>query len=270
MLGAELRIVRVGVDARTDGRGTHVDLVEEPHVGLQTVDLLGQRCGVGLELLPEGHRHGVLQLRAAHLDDVGKLLALGVECGDELLQRRHGAVDAPGQCDAHGRRVGVVGRLREIDVVVRVAVVVFALVVAEQFERPVGNHLVGVHVCRCAGASLYHVHDELFVEPVFTQLFACPGDRVGDRRIEQPQVAVGGCSPLLHVGQRVDQARKEVEPHAADVEVLHGPHGLNTEVVLFGNLHFSEQIVLTARFARQFDLRKIHSFVNFLMFVLQI
>ena len=60
VLRAELRIVGIGIDARADGRSAHVDLVEEPQVGLQAVDLLGERCGVGFELLAEGHRHGVL------------------------------------------------------------------------------------------------------------------------------------------------------------------------------------------------------------------
>ena len=74
----------VGVDARSDGRGPHVDLEEKFHVGRQPLGLLGEVGGVGFELLSEGHRHGVLKLRAAHLDDAGELLALGVERRDEF------------------------------------------------------------------------------------------------------------------------------------------------------------------------------------------
>ena len=152
--------------------------------------------------------------------------------------------------------------------VVRMAVGVFALFVAEQLERPVGDHLVGVHVGRGAGASLHHVHDELFVEAPFAQLFAGAGDGVGDGGIQQPQIAVRGRRPLLHVGQGADQLREEVEPHAADVEIFHGPHGLHAEIVLHGNVHLAEQVVLAAGFARKFDVRKIHSV--YFLFVLQI
>ena len=35
------------------------------------------------------------------------------------------------------------------------------LYTSEEFERPVGDHLVGVHVGRCAGAALHHVDDEI-------------------------------------------------------------------------------------------------------------
>ena len=41
---------------------------------------------------------------------------------------------------------------------------VLPALVAEKFERPVGDHLVGVHVGRGAGAALDHIDDELFVQ----------------------------------------------------------------------------------------------------------
>ena len=214
--------------------------------------------GVGFELLSEGHRHGVLKLRAAHLDDAGELLALGVERRDEFAQRGHQFLDAAHQCDPHGRGVGVVGRLREVDVVVGVAELIFALFMAEEFERPVGDHLVGVHVGRCAGAALHHVDDELLLEFPGAQLLAGPDDRVGDRRVEQSQVAVGHRGALLDVGQGADQLREEVEPHAADVEILHRAHGLHAEIILRRDFHFAQQIVFTTGFARKSDFRKVH------------
>ena len=92
---------------------------------------------------------------------------------------------------------------------------------AEEFERPVGDHFVGVHVGRRAGAALHHVDDELLLEFAGAQFLAGPDDRVGDRRVEQSQVAVGHRGALLDVGQGADQLREEVEPHVADVEILH-------------------------------------------------
>ena len=142
--------------------------------------------------------------------------------------------------------------------VVGVAVAVLALFVAQEFQRPVGDHLVGIHVGRRAGAALHHVDDELLLQFPGAQLLAGPDDRVGDRGVEQSQVAVGHRGALLDVGQGADQLRKEVEPHAADVEVLHRAHGLHAEIILRRDFHFAQQIVFTTGFARKSDLRKVH------------
>ena len=61
-------------------------------------------------------------------------------------------------------RVDVVGRLAQVDVLVGVDVVVLALLVAEQLERPIGDDLVGVHVRGSAGAALEHIDHKLIVE----------------------------------------------------------------------------------------------------------
>jgi hypothetical protein len=57
----------------------------------QPLLVLAEHHGVGRELLAERHRHGVLQLGAAHLEDVGELLGLALE---RLAQHRH-RVDQP-------------------------------------------------------------------------------------------------------------------------------------------------------------------------------
>ena len=101
----------------------------------------------------------------------------------------------------HGRGVGVVGGLRQIDVVIGVAVFVFALLVAHQFEGDVGDDLVGVHVGGGAGSALYHVHNELVVELAVAYHAACLYDGVGSLFVEQSQVAVRQCGGLFHVGQ---------------------------------------------------------------------
>ena len=78
--------------------------------------------------------------------------------------------------------IGVVGGLRAVDVIVRVAVLVLALLVAHQLERAVGDHLVGVHVGRGAGAALEDVEPELVVELSVDELLAGLLDARQDRR----------------------------------------------------------------------------------------
>ncbi len=93
-------------------------------------------------------------------------------------------------------------------------------------------------------------------------MLAGPRDGVGDHGIEQSEVAVRGGGTLLDIGQGPDELREEVEPHAADMEILHGTHRLHAEIVLYGDLHLSEQVVLAAGLPRKLDVRKIHN-VNF-------
>ena len=78
-------------------------------------------CREGRELLAERHRHGVLQLRAAHLDDARELLALVPR-----TPRRARAIAASASrlasadAELQRRRIDVVRRLDAVDVVVRV------------------------------------------------------------------------------------------------------------------------------------------------------
>ena len=83
--GAPLGVALGGVEAGADGGGAHVDRVEVLLRVAQELDLAVQRGGEGVELL--AHRHGdrVLQLGAAHLDDLQVRVALGAEGGGELL-----------------------------------------------------------------------------------------------------------------------------------------------------------------------------------------
>lgn len=73
-----------GVDRGADGGGAHVYLAEEGDGFLEAFDVFAQGGGEGVELLTERHRHGVLELGAPDLDDVGELAALrGEGIGEE-------------------------------------------------------------------------------------------------------------------------------------------------------------------------------------------
>ena len=68
-----LLVPRRGIEPRTDGRGTQVDLQKQVGVVDETLDLLIQEHGEGLELLPQAHRHRILQLGAPHFEHVSEL-----------------------------------------------------------------------------------------------------------------------------------------------------------------------------------------------------
>ena len=77
------------------------------------------------------------------------------------VERVHVARKAQDQRQPERGRVDVVGGLPEVHVIVRVDVLVLAFLVAERFEREVGDHLVRVHVGRGARAALDEVGHEL-------------------------------------------------------------------------------------------------------------
>ena len=153
------------IDAGADRGRAHVDLADQKHRFLQPLLVFSQHHRIGREFLAQRHRNGVLQLGAAHLDDVLELLGLRLE---RLAQHRHG-VDQPHDAgigrELERRRIDVVGALAHVDVLVGMQEVIVALGAAEQLQRAVGDHLVGIHVGRGAGAALDDVDHELFMQP---------------------------------------------------------------------------------------------------------
>src|SRR5690606_5992273 len=71
-----LGVARIGVDPGADRGCTHVDLAHEFRRFPQTLDIFADGHAVGAELLPERHRHGILQLRTTHLQHVVELARL--------------------------------------------------------------------------------------------------------------------------------------------------------------------------------------------------
>ena len=94
-------------------------------------------------------------------------LRLGRELVVQPLERRDQvAGDGQRRGDVHRRGKRVVRRLAHVDVVVRMDRAFLALradAEAEPLVRQVGDHLVGVHVGRRAGAGLIDVDREMGV-----------------------------------------------------------------------------------------------------------
>ena len=106
-------------------------------------------------------------MRAADLDDLVPLLGLGrqvfvqpLERGDQVAGDRHAGGNV------HRRRERVVRRLAHVDVVVGMDGPFLALradAETQPMVRQVGDHFVGVHVGRSAGAGLIDVDREMVV-----------------------------------------------------------------------------------------------------------
>ena len=164
------------VQAGADGGGSEVDLQEQLGGPAELADLFAHEDAVDHELLPQGHRDGVLELGASHLQDVLELLGLGVEGDGEVLdlclQRLHDGV----QGDPESARVRVVGRLALVHVIVGVDHVIPALGQPQMLQGEVRNDLVGVHVDRGPGAALEDVNRELVHAAAIVQHGVAAGD----------------------------------------------------------------------------------------------
>jgi len=86
-------------------------------------------------------------------------------------------------------------------------VLILAALVSHVLERKIGDHFVGVHVRRRAGAALNYIDHDLFMQLAGADVLARFDDDVLDRLVEQAKLAVddGGC--LFDAGQHADQVR---------------------------------------------------------------
>ena len=109
------------VEAGAHRRAADRELLELRQGELDGLERVVELRDPAADLLAERHRRGVLQVRAADLDDVGERLGLLVERVAQLLHARDQVVlDLLDGGDVHRGRVRVVGRLRHVDVVVGV------------------------------------------------------------------------------------------------------------------------------------------------------
>ena len=120
--------------------------MQQLHVALQVQNLLLQVVGISIKLLTESHRHSILQLGATHLYCVVIFLSLIAESANQTSQSTY-----------------QVGTLTAVSVVVRRAILIFALFVAHDFERTVSDNLIDIHVNRSSGTTLNHVDREVLV-----------------------------------------------------------------------------------------------------------
>ncbi len=154
----------VRVESRADRGAAEREFAEVLAHVLDAADALFDLRAVAAELLSEADGRGVLQVGSAGLDDAVELGFLVAERRGERLQRgKQVLLDGFEGGDVHGRRNHVVGRLAEVDVVVRVDDAVTDAL-AHNLRGAVGDDLVGVHVRRRARPGLEHVDGELVVE----------------------------------------------------------------------------------------------------------
>src|ERR1051326_2844609 len=109
----------MGVEAGTDGSAADREVVETVERLLETLDIAVEEAGPAAELLSDREWDGVLQVRAADLDDGVELLRLGKDGVAHAGDRGDESVfHALGGGNVHGGGKSVVRGLRHVDVIV--------------------------------------------------------------------------------------------------------------------------------------------------------
>ena len=236
--------VGVGSGTSTNGGTTEVDNGESVDGRLEDGEVGLESTGVGGELLAEGHGDGILELGSTHLDDVVELARLSAEGLNEVLHLGDKGGVLEGHTELGRGRIGIVGGLALVDVVVGGEVLVLTLLVAEELESAVGDDLVGVHVGGGTGTTLDHIDDELVVELARDDFVASLLDGLGDLVIDEVESAVGDGASLLGHGESLDEGGEVVELDAGDVVVVDTTEGLDTIVGVDGDLEVTNKIGL--------------------------
>ncbi len=242
------------VDPGTDRRAAGRQLQHGLQALLGTLDGQFQLAGQAADLLAQPQRRGVHQVRAADLDDVVPLFGfVGQRVGKSLQGGNQVVLDFHGHRHVDRRGEDVVGALAHVDVVVRVYRLLRPKAVAAQdLDRPVGDHLVDVHVAGGAGTGLEHVDRKLAVVNPLDHLAASLQhgrhlgvvQRVLARSGQLAQVPIGDAAGVLDQAHGVDQRGRQGP--AGDRKILHRALRLCAVVRLGGNLHFAHRVPLDA------------------------
>ncbi len=217
-----------------------------PHKRVHRLQVEFEERRPRVEFLTEGHRHGVLQLRAPDRHVVRVLVR-------QLVERR---AQAPGRFGERGqaaadrelarRGVGVVRRLRMVDVVVGVDVVVVAARAPADLERAVRDDLVHVHVEARAGTALQHIDGELVGERAVLDLLARLLERLGLARVDQPEFGVRDRAGALDDGVGADERLMRAVRNAAHREILDRALRMDAPIYVLGHFERPYAIMLDA------------------------
>ena len=113
-------VLGVGVEAGAGGRAADAQAAQALGRAPDALGVALHGPGIGAELLPQPHRHGILQVGAPRLDHVVELDGLVAQLGGQAVDLAGQFVQPPQAAQADGGGDGVVGALRHVDVVVGV------------------------------------------------------------------------------------------------------------------------------------------------------
>ena len=131
-----------------------------------------------VEGLSESHWYGIFQLGTSHFDDMRKLTSFLPESLYQHFEMLNQFQMSVIESNVDGGGISIVGRLRAVDMIVRRTVLILSALMPHQFQCPVGNHFIDIHVRGSTRASLNHIYGELFVMLSFKYFFTSSQDSI--------------------------------------------------------------------------------------------
>lgn len=125
--------------------------------------------------------------------------------------------------------------------VVRRDDIIASLWLADEFQRPVAEHFIDVHIDRRSRAALNGIHRELIQHLARDDLVGSCHQRFADLLVQPSRCHIGQCRSFLYLGKRLNKVR--VNDLSGDLEVVDGTHRLHAVVYLVRYLKFSQKIV---------------------------
>ena len=231
-----------------DCRGPQIEYAQPFRQRIHGLQVGRQEARPSVYLLTVGHGHRILQLCAADLDIVAMAVCLHVECFTKTLRGLAQGLETLEDGEPAGRRIGVVGGLTAVHIVVGMNVPVVATGLSGQLKRAVGNHLVHVHVQAGARSALQHVNGKLVGKRAVLDLQTGLLYVMGLASIEHAQLVVCYGAGTFDGGVGSDERSVGAVGDAGDREVAHGSLGVDAPVHIGGNLHCAYDVVLQPRF----------------------
>ena len=188
--GRSLRHARIAVHPGSDGRSAECQFGHAGQNRFQRFDAFGCLAGKRGELLPECHRHGILQMSASDFVHIGKLFRFGTEGRRKGLKGIDEFERFAGGGNVHGRRNNVVRRLSAVDGVVRVHRRFGPFPGTEHFVGPVGDDFVHIHIPAGSGTGLVDIERKIPVEFSVNNFVAGSGNGSDRLRRQDSQFSV--------------------------------------------------------------------------------
>ena len=197
------------------------------------------------DLLPERERGRVLKMSAADLDDVLERFGLRREGITQRRKRRHEpVVDGLNGGHVHRRGKDIVRGLPAVDLVVGMHAALLAALASQELARPVGEHLVHVHVGLGARARLPHHQRKFAVVLSGEHLVGGGGDGFRLLLGKLLEVYVHPRARALDQRERADQLHGHAL--AGNAEILERALRLRAPQPAGGNADLAEAVVLDA------------------------
>ena len=231
------------IDASADCGCTEVNFLNQCARFSEPQHIFLDHHGVGRKLLPQRHRHRVLQLGATDFEHGFKFDRFGIKPCPQNFHRTEKAVNGHPQRKTHCGRIHVVGALRCVDVIVRVQRVVAALLQPHEFKCDVCDDFVGIHVGGGAGATLNHIDHKLVEEFSSNQRFAGFDDRLCELTVERAEFYIGAGGGFFDKAEGTNQVGHRRDHRARYREIFNRAGRMHAPIGMVGDLLFSQKIV---------------------------